>query len=210
MLLAAGVAALVLVLILASAAHDAEAAPPARESSRELVPARATPASRARVLLASPWGDVERSAWTRWVAVMGNPRADLVSPGGNLGMFQLSLARLADLGYVTNLRKVRSSGASTTLADWNPPLSQEQFLHDRHTQYSAFVRAVKADRSRIERLHPGAVGQEMAGVKATLSGLLAAMKQAGSAGFDRWLEAADAEARFPATTANFRRGNELF
>ena len=66
------------------------------------------------------------AAWTRYVTLMaqGNSSAT-VSPSGNLGLFQLSLPRLADLNYVTNLRK-DASGKWT--ADWVPPLSREKFL----------------------------------------------------------------------------------
>jgi hypothetical protein len=210
MLVAAGVLVFVLVVLVASTAHEAVAAEPGRAAAREPAKLLELRPARGRVVLTSPWEDVEASVWTRWVALMGSTKTDLVSASGNLGMFQLSLARLADLGYVTNVRKVGSGTGSTVIADWKPPLSEAQFLHDRPAQYDAFVKAVRADRARIERLHPGAVGAVIAGVKATLSGLLAAMKQGGARGFDRWLEAGGDESRFPRTTAQFRRGNELF
>jgi hypothetical protein len=210
MVIAAGVVIVVLALVLGSTAKEAIESLPPRAPDRE--PARVPVVRPARrpVVLGSPWKDVDAPAWTRWVALMGSPKTDLVSPGHDLGMFQLSLGLLADLGYVTNVRKVGSGLASTIAADWKPPLTEGQFLHDRPMQYEAFLKAVRADRKRIERLHPDAVGRVVAGVKATLSGLLAAMKQGGPRGFDGWLKSGGDEGRFPQTTAQFRRGNQLF
>jgi hypothetical protein len=102
----------------------------------------------------SPIPEASAGAWTRFVDVVaGNTPADHVSARGDLGVFQMSLARLADLGYVTNAHR-DPSGKWT--ADWVPPLSQERFVGDLQLQYQAFVKATQADRKAILAHHKDA------------------------------------------------------
>jgi hypothetical protein len=169
---------------------------------------KALPAAGTRTLK-SPVAEASGAAWTRFVelAAAGN-QADNVTPGGYLGMFAFGLPRLADLGFVTNLRKDPTTGRR--VADWVPPLTQEKFLADPQVQYEAFVKSVQADRRAVVARHQDAIGKVLAGKVATLSGLLGAARQAGLKGLADWLASDADRTRFPSTSAAYLRSNGLF
>jgi hypothetical protein len=159
-------------------------------------------------LIRSPIPEASAGAWTRFVDVVaGNTLTDHVSPRGDLGVFQMSLGRLADLGYVTNARR---DASGKWMADWVAPLSQERFLADIQLQYQAFVKATQADRKSILAHHKDAVGSTVAGKAATLSGLLMAARQAGLRGFATWLASGGDATKFPRTVAAYSRANAIF
>jgi hypothetical protein len=173
-----------------------------RAESPQHSPTAATPD------LKSPLPEASDGAWTRFVELMaGNNATGAVSPQGNLGLFQFSVWRLADLGYVTNPHK---DARGTWTADWIAPHTREQFLADVKLQYEAFVKATTADRVAIFARHADAIGRALAGKTATLSGLLAAVRQAGLRGTESWLASGADRTKFPRTTSAFVAANGVF
>jgi hypothetical protein len=158
--------------------------------------------------LKSPVPEASAAAWTRFVELMaGNNASNTVSPNGELGLFQFSIRRLADLGYVTNPRK---DASGKWIAEWVPPLSRDGFLSDLKLQYKAFVKATVADRAAILARHRDAIGRTLASKTATLSGLLGAARQAGLRGLAAWLASNADRTKFPRTTAAYLRSNGLY
>lgn len=156
----------------------------------------------------SPIPEASDATWTRYMEVIaGGTASNAVSPGGDLGLFGLSLPRLADLGYVTHVRR---DAAGKWAADWVAPLTQENFLGDVKVQYEAFVKATLADRKAIVARHREAVGRTLAKKVVTLSGLLAAVHQAGLGGLGKWLASGADRVRFPRSTNAFLKGNGIF
>ena len=91
-----------------------------------------------------------------------------------------------------------------------PPRSREGFLSDLKLQYEAFVKATVADRAAVLSRHRDAIGHTLANKTATLSGLLAAARQAGLRGLAAWLASEADRAKFPRTTAAYLRANGLY
>src|SRR4029077_21246056 len=135
-------------------------------------------------------------------------KSDIISPRGNLGIFQMSLPRLADLGLVTNLHKDRATGKYS--ADWVAPLTREKFLGDPKLQYDTFVRSTVADRKAILARHGDKIGKVIARKVATLSGLLTVARQAGLSGLAVWLASGANKVKFPKTSSAYLRGNGVF
>lgn len=169
---------------------------------------KALPAAEGETALRSPLAEASQAAWTKYVALMAHGNFnDTVSPAGNLGLFQMSLPRLADLHYVTNLHKDESGKWA---ADWVPPLSREKFLDDLKVQYEAFIKSTLADRRFILAHHKSAIGRVYARKVASLSGLLAVARQAGGRGLAAWLASGASKVKYPNTTAAFLRANGTF
>ena len=165
----------------------------------------ATPGERN---MASQIPEASDASWTRFVELMaGNNAFATVSSRGDLGLFQMSPRRLADLGYVTNPRK---DARGTWTGDWVAPYSREKYLSDGKLQYESFVKATRADREAILAHHRDAIGRALAGKVATLSGLLGATRQAGLRGLATWLAAAADRVKFPQTTGAYLRANGMF
>jgi hypothetical protein len=125
-------------------------------------------------------------------------------------MFQIGFRRLADLGYVENLRKENKNGRTVWVGDFKAPFSLSGFLKDPVLQYQVFVQATKADRKAVLARHGDAIGKAIAGKKATLSGLVAVAYHAGLAGLERWLSSSEERDRSPKTTALYQRTTGLF
>jgi len=185
------------------------AAKAARDRSTELRGGRAVLASK-DVAFPPPFPNVTAAAWNRYVRLMATAKADTVSPSNQLGLFQIGFPRLADLGYVENLRKGQKNGRAVWIADFRPPASLASFLADPVAQYVAFVETTKADRGAVIKRHADAIGKTVAGTAATLSGLLAVAYNAGLVGLDRWLSSPEARSKTPRTTAVYQKANGLF
>jgi hypothetical protein len=191
------------------AAGQPAAAAAARERAAELRSGKARSKSAAEAF-SSPLPGVPRTAWNRYVHLMAVTNPETVSAGNQLGMFQVGYRRLADLGYVDNLRKVDKNGRTVWVGDFKAPLTLGAFLKDPVLQYEAFAKAALADRKAILARHGGAIGKTLAGKAATLSGLLAVAYNAGLAGLGRWLSGKDERARTPRTTAVYQKATGLF
>jgi hypothetical protein len=141
---------------------------------------------------------------------MASAHPETVSPSNQLGLFQIGFPRLADLGYVENLRKGRKNGRTVWLADFRPPASLSTFLKDPVMQYMAFVETTKVDRGAVIKRHADVIGKTVAGSAATVSGLLAVVYNAGLAGLAHWLSGSEARTHAPRATAAYQRANGLF
>jgi hypothetical protein len=191
------------------AAGQPAAAAAARERAAELRTGKATSNSAATAFVA-PFPGVARKAWNRYVRLMAVGEPATISAGNQLGMFQIGYRRLADLGYVENLRKVKKSGRAVWVGDFKAPFTLSGFLKDPVLQYQVFVQATKADRSAVLLRYAGAIGKTFAGKKATLSGLVASAYHAGLAGLGRWLSSDEERNRAPKTTAVYQRTTGLY
>jgi hypothetical protein len=197
---------------LEDAGHPAAAAV-ARERAAELRggSTTSTTSKSAEMIFPIPFAGIGAKAWNRYVRLMATATSETVSAGNQFGIFQIGYPRLADLGYVENVRKVHKKGRSVWVGDFKAPLTLAGFLKDVALQYQAFVQTTKTDRSAILARHAGSIGQPIAGKKATLSGLLAVAYHAGLAGLARWLSGGEEERkRSPRTTAAYQRAVGLF
>jgi hypothetical protein len=165
---------------------------------------------RSAASFAPPFSGVTGKAWNRYVRLMAVAEPDTVSMGSQLGIFQIGYRRLADLGYVQNLRKGQKNGRTIWVGDFKPPLTLAAFLSDPGLQYEVFVQATKADRSAVLSRYRDAVGKTFVGKKATLSGLLATAYHAGLAGLGRWLSSNEERDRGRRTSAVYQRTTGLF
>ncbi len=159
----------------------------------------------------SPWPDVPHEVWTRFVMIMGRAKSGTVSPKGHLGIFQMGMRRLGDLGLAKNVRKGERNGEQGVwLGVWNAPLSEARFLASPELQYKIFVRSMQTYRREIERQFKNEIGREIEGKAATLSGLLAVAHHAGIPGLEKWLKGDPPREKFPQTTAAYKAATGIF
>lgn len=144
-------------------------------------------------------------AWTEFVLAMKTASPGSVSASNALGMFEMKIRRLADLGHVQNLSCKRSPlGRMVWTGDFVHPLTRDKFLKDRGLQYKVFVDSTK---DYFDKLQSGAIGQpEDDDGALTLSGMLAILHRCGPKGLARWED----ELRFPETIELCERANGIF
>ncbi len=155
----------------------------------------------------SPIRGVSPARWERFVSVMVVAPKSTLTPRGRWGMFGMDARRLADVGFMTSPRKT-SVGAETGVwsGEWVEPLSASKFLSSSPAQYEAFTRSMR----RMSPTLAGLVGSPVDGVRASLSGLLAAGHLAGETGVSSWVADPRVREKFKSTTANFERANGIF
>ena len=155
----------------------------------------------------SPLPGIPGGAWERFVSVMVVSPRDHVTPRGRLGLFGLDARRLSDVGFMTLPRKT-TIGAEQGVwtGEWISPLDSKKFLASPEAQYEAFSRSMRKLAPHVA----GDVGCDINGVRASLSGLLAAGHLAGEAGIKGWVSDPEARKKFRATSANFERANGIF
>jgi len=155
----------------------------------------------------SPLPGVPALAWEKFVTTMIVLPRGAVTPRGRMGYFGLDARRLADVGFMREAHKESVCGESGVwVGEWTAPLDRDKFLASSTAQYEAFSRSMR----RLAPKVSGLVGSDVDGEKATLSGLLAAGHLAGDAGVASWAKDPRMRQKFAATTANFRRSNNIF
>src|SRR5204863_9592871 len=127
-----------------------------------------------------------------------------VTPTGQVGVFQTRLKRLEDLGLVREVRRVQRGGSPNWTATFRPPLTLERLLSDPLLQYRIFVISMKRYRDEVLARHRDAIGKEIEGKAATLSGVMAVSQHAGRA-LASWLASDADRQRFKQTTAAYGR-----
>jgi hypothetical protein len=158
----------------------------------------------------SPIPEASDEQWARFVRLMQVGDVAAVTPTGQVGIFQTRLKRLEDLGLVRGVRRVQHAGAAPSWsATFRPPLTLARLLSDPLLQYRIFVVSMKRYRDEVLARHRDAIGKEIEGKPATLSGLMAVSQHAGPA-LGSWLASEADRKRFKQTTAAYGRTTGVF
>lgn len=146
-------------------------------------------------VLKSELRDVPDAAWTDFVIAIRR------GPHRGVGMFDMSLKRLADLGRVENVRDVFDPviKRSVQKADWLAPLTKEQFEASPSIQYRLFVRSMQAYSAELR------AGTVKRPTSVTESGALAILHRGGKSALTKWHQM-----QHPTTLALFRIVNGVF
>jgi hypothetical protein len=159
----------------------------------------------------SPLKGVNDEQWKAYLRALASPgHADRVSPKLALGTFFFTYPRLADLGYVRNVRRATLNGRSVWTGDFVPPLTLERFLREPDLQVEAMGKSARDYLPKVRVLFGKYVGQELEGKKATLSGLLAVAHRGGLKGLQGWVKSARDRVTYPNTTAAYNAANGIF
>jgi len=177
-----------------------------REHARKL---RASRRRRPHTIYGSPMPEASDEQWARFARFMQTGDVAAVTPSGQVGIFQTRLKRLQDLGLARDVRRGTGAGGARWTATFRPPLTLARLLADPLLQYRVFVASMRRYRHAILADHRGALGTEIEGKPATLSGLLAVAHHAGPA-LVSWLASADDRKRFAKTTTAYGRTTGVF
>lgn len=161
---------------------------------------------RPQGVLKSELPGVSDQAWTDFVYAMKTAPLGAISESGGLGMFEMKVRRLGDLGVMKDVgAKKLPSGKLVWVGEWIPPITQAAFLASPKMQYRAFSKSMQLYKKGIEsgELLPEG-GDLPSGM--TLSGALAALQRRGPLGVRRWQESA----QFPSTEELYQRANGIF
>jgi hypothetical protein len=168
------------------------------------------PRRQAPLRFRSPIPEASDEQWARFVRLMQVGDVAAVTPTGQVGIFQTRLKRLEDLGLVRSVRRVQHAGAAPSWsATFRPPLTLARLLSDPLLQYRIFVVSMKRYRDEVLARHRDAIGKEIEGKPATLSGLIAVSQHAGPA-LGSWLASEADRKRFKHTTAAYGRTTGVF
>lgn len=157
----------------------------------------------------SPIPEASDEQWARFVRLMQAGDVAAVTPTGQVGIFQTRLKRLEDLGLVRDVKRIQREGTPSWTATFRPPLTLARMLSDPLFQYRIFVASMKRYRDEILARHRAAIGKEIEGKPATLSGLMAVSQHAGPA-LASWLANEADRRRFKQTTAAYGRTTGVF
>lgn len=167
------------------------------------------PSPRKPLVFRSPIPEASDEQWGRFVRLMQTGEVAAVTPTGQVGIFQTRLKRLEDLGLVRDVQRVQRDGAPVWTATFRPPLTLARALSDPLLQYRIFVASMKRYRDEVLAQHRDAIGKEIEGKPATLSGLMAVSQHAGPA-LASWLTNEADRRRFKQTTAAYSRTTGVF
>jgi hypothetical protein len=170
---------------------------------------RGRPARASRDAHPSPIPEASDEQWTRFVQLMQTGELATVTPGGQFGLFQTRLKRLEDVGLAREVRRVEKEGRATWTAAFRRPLTMERLLADPVLQYRIFAASMKRYRNDILGHVRSALGRDVEGKRATLSGLLAVAHYAGPA-LGSWLTNEKDRRRFEKTTTAYGRTTGVF
>lgn len=162
------------------------------------------------VPIKSPLPDVTDKQWSAFVALFRGRNPAEISSANQLGLFNVGFLRLRELGLANNVFQRESKGVRVWDGQFLPPMTLARFLASPAVQYTVFVKDMADRVAHIRQAHPGAVGRIIEGEKATLSGLLAAIKLSGTKGFAGWISSEAERRKFANTTAAFKTANKVF
>lgn len=157
--------------------------------------------------LRSPIDKIDDASWTAFVLAMKTQAPGAQSASNELGMFAMKVRRLADLGFVTNLKNSRGpTGRMVWTCDWIAPMNEAAFLASPKAQYKAFAVSIKR---YVAGVSDGSIELPEGGLPAnmTLSGALAILHKCGPSGLKKWK---GEEACFAATRDLYRGANGVF
>jgi hypothetical protein len=157
----------------------------------------------------SPIREASDEQWARFVRLMQTGDLAAVTPGGQVGVFQTRVKRLQDLGLARDVRRAVGEGGARWTATFKPPLTLARLLSDPLLQYRIFAASMRRYRSEILERHRDALGKDLEGKPATLSGLLAVAHHAGPA-LASWLTNPEDRRRFQKTTAAYGHTTGVF
>lgn len=163
----------------------------------------------APINLRSPLPEASDDQWARFVRLMQVGDVAAVTPTGQVGVFQTRLKRLEDLGLARDVRRASRDGSPRWSATFKPPLTLARLLADPLLQYRIFVVSMKRYRDEVLARHRDAIGKEIEGKPATLSGLMAVSQHAGPA-LGSWIANEADRRRFQQTTAAYNRTTGVF
>lgn len=157
-----------------------------------------------------PIEGINAAAWTTFARKLKGPNAIRY---GAYGVFAMSVRRLADLGLVKNVKRVRDpkTGKPVWTGTWVPPLSQQAYMSSLKTQYKAFAKSMSlyaALYRKARTARPGAFATAANGKPLTMSGFLALAHRAGGRGALAALS--DPAKRFPQTWGFALKANGIF
>lgn len=156
-----------------------------------------------------PIDRLTRKDWVEFVKVFVNGNPHTITRSFRLGVFEMTVRRLCDLGAMANPRPTKHSGWQVWDADWQQPTSLVDFLNDPLGQYELFAESIR--RYSVDEGVKALVGTLVDGVPLTLSGVLSVAHRAGLPGLSSWVVNPRDRQRFSRnTTAYFTRGNGLF
>lgn len=158
---------------------------------------------------AVPLDGLTRKDWLAFVKVHVNGNPQTVTPNFRLGVFEMTVRRLCDLGVLANPRLTQNYGWQVWDADWRNPKSLGEFLNDPLGQYELFAESIR--QYAFNRVLRDFIGTDIDGQRMTLSGALSVAHRAGLPGLCSWVEHTKDRQRFSAnTTSYFLKGNTLF
>lgn len=155
----------------------------------------------------SPWPDVEVEAWAQYVRGSRLDADDRGSRDWLIGIFGLSPRALERIGIMADVKKDgdRWSGK------WSGTIPSEIFLKSVPAQVQALTAISSLHRDESGDTLGVMVGQEIEGVEATLSGLLAvALRAGGKSGLESWVNNEADRRKFKRTTAAYLKQNGVF
>lgn len=130
--------------------------------------------------IATALSGVSDRAWTEFVRRMAVAPLSAVSPSNALGMFELSVRRLADLGIVGSLVRTTKDNRTIWCADFIAPMTSDKFLKSAKAQYQALARSM---RDYADRIASGEVARDP---RISLAGALAILHRGGPSGLKTW------------------------
>ena len=157
-----------------------------------------------------PIPGINALAWSKFAKALRGPNAIRY---GAYGVFAMSVRRLADLGLVKDVKRVKDprTGRPMWTGTWVPPLSQKAFMSTLKVQYKAFSKSMRLYAGLYKKARsakPQLFAKAANGKPLTMSGFLALAHRAGGRGAMRALT--DPSARFPQTWGFALRANGIF
>jgi hypothetical protein len=166
---------------------------------------------RKNIPVASVGGDAAVSKWSTFARAMAVADVDEIGHNGRLGHFAISPRRMEQLGLMENVGPVEL-GNETLYTGECVGFSIEEFMESPRLQLDIFSKSTReyAKQIRDNPAFASLVGRSTPVGRVTLSGLLALANIAGLKGAAKWVMRKGDAAKFPHTTAAFKRANGIF